>query len=146
MSAYNMRVGANAVIIEADRILLIAFQDDLSGFHYNLPGGGITSGEIAEEALRREVREEVCAEITVGRLLFITEYEPIRAQNKYGTLHKLGLIYECRLTGDSRPHLPDQPDAHQIGVEWLPLGDLSSAPLLPLIADRIMAALGHLSA
>src|SRR5437879_2684378 len=97
MQAYNMRVGVNAVTIKDGSILLVAFKDDSAEFHYNLPGGGITEGEILHEALKREVQEETCAEIEVGQLLFVTEYEPNHLKNRYGTLHKLSLVFACQL-------------------------------------------------
>jgi len=74
MQTYNMRVGANAVIINDGSILLIAFEDEDAGFHYNLPGGGVEVNETIPEALTREVREETCAR------------HRIRANSQYRTL------------------------------------------------------------
>lgn len=136
---YNMRVGVNAAIIKNGSILLIAFEDD-SGFHYNLPGGGVDSGETILEALKREALEEACAEIEVGRLLLVTEYEPKRNSERYGSLHKLGLIFACRLKEGCTPRAPASPDAHQVGVHWVRLEDLPGAPLLPRVAAQLLAA------
>jgi ADP-ribose pyrophosphatase YjhB (NUDIX family) len=36
---------------------------------WNLPGGGLESGETVDEGLLREVREEVCAAVRVARLV-----------------------------------------------------------------------------
>lgn len=136
----NIRVGANAVIIQNDAILVVKF-DDETGPHFNLPGGGVEAGESIQEALVREVYEETCAKVSLGPLLLVTEYFPPRYQNLYGPTHKVGFFFKCHLLADSQPSLPAQADAHQVGVQWLPLADLPNEPLLPNIADRLLAAL-----
>jgi 8-oxo-dGTP diphosphatase len=136
----NIRVGVNAVIVQNDAILVVEF-DDETGLHFNLPGGGVEEGESIQEALVREVVEETCAKVSVGPLLLVTEYFPPRYQNLYGPTHKVGFFFECRLLADSQPHLPEQADPNQVGVQWLPLANLPNAPLLPRIADRLLAML-----
>ncbi len=137
---YNMRVGANAVIVRDDKLLLIEFHD-ATGPHFNLPGGGIDSQESIVAGLQREVREEACAEVTVGPLLLVVEYFPPHDEERYGPLHKLGLIFRCELLPGSEPHLPAQPDPHQVAVRWIPLAELAQQPLLPPILTRDLPAL-----
>ena len=136
----NIRVGANAVVVQNDAILVVEF-DDETGPHFNLPGGGVESSESIQEALVREVLEETCAKVSVGPLLLVTEYFPPRYQNLYGPAHKVGFFFECHLLAGSQPHLPEHADANQVGVQWLPLAKLPNAPLLPRIADRLLAML-----
>ena len=83
----HIRVGTKALILRDDAILLVEYNDE-SGIHYNMPGGGIEPDETLEEILIREVKEETCAEIEVGRPLIITEYEPKRNSFWGGPLHK----------------------------------------------------------
>ena len=64
---FNMRVGASAAVVRDDAILLVEFGGGWQR-HFNLPGGGEPRESIVE-GLRREVREETCAEITVGSRL-----------------------------------------------------------------------------
>ena|SRR5260221_8600917 len=140
MYSYNMRVGVNAVIIKDGKILLISFADDKSDFHYNLPGGGVEPGESLTEALKREAWEEACADIDVGKLLLVTEYEPRRNAGRYGEFHKLGLIFACQLKAKCEPRLPQNPDPNQVGVDWIRLEELVNVPLLPHIAAPLLAA------
>ena len=79
----GIRVGVKAAIVRDSAMLLVDIKDD-SGRHYNLPGGGVELGESLREALRREVLEETGAEVQVGRLLMLREYEPARAGERWG--------------------------------------------------------------
>jgi 8-oxo-dGTP diphosphatase len=137
---YNMRVGANAVIVRDGQLLVVEF-NDATGPHFNLPGGGVETDETIADGLRREVREETCAEVIVGPLLLVTEYFPPRYQNLYGPLHSLGLFFRCDLSAGSEPRLPAQPDPHQVGVRWIPLAGLAEQPLLPAILTTRLPAL-----
>lgn len=142
----GIRVGVSAAIVRDGAVLLVAFEDE-SGFHYNLPGGGVNLGESLHDAVRREVREETCAEVEVGRLLLVWEHVPSHANRHNGNIHKLGLIFAAQLLPGSEPSLPDVPDPNQVDVHWVPLVELAApsgprrGPLLPQIGPRLVAAL-----
>lgn len=122
-------------------ILLVEFDDDATGLHCNLPGGGVELGESLREGLARELLEETAAAVAVGRLLLTTEYLPSKHDGRYGPLQQLGLMFECSLLSGGEPRLPDAPDQNQVAVRWLPLDALPSAPLYPPIGQRIIDAL-----
>lgn len=139
-----IRLNVNAAIIRNDHILLIEFGEEP---HYNLPGGGLDPGESIEEGLKRECREEACAEVEVERLLMVWEYVPEKEDFRFGDRHKVGMIFLCRLQPGSEPHLPETPDENQVAVRWLPLADLQKAPgpgrhpLLPAMEKPLLEAL-----
>ncbi|MBH0170157.1 NUDIX domain-containing protein [Fictibacillus sp. 18YEL24] len=136
--SYPIRVRAGALIIENDAILLIEF-DDENGLHYNLPAGGVEPNESVKEAAKREAREEAAIEVNVGPLAFTYEYAPHLTDNRYGTTHSLGLMFECTRIGDSEPKLPDKADLNQTGVKWIPLKDLEQITLYPKVQRHIKA-------
>jgi ADP-ribose pyrophosphatase YjhB (NUDIX family) len=144
MDKLPVRVNVNAAIVRGNEILLIEFGDEP---HFNLPGGGLEPGESVEEGLRRECREEACAEIEVDRLLMVWEYVPEKENFRYGGLQKLGLIFLCRLTAGSEPRLPEKPDPHQIGVRWIELSELEQLPgsrrhpIFPTVEKPLLEAL-----
>lgn len=134
----HIRVSTKALILRDNAILLVEY-DDESGLHYNMPGGGVEPDETLEEALKREVIEETCAEVEIGRPLIITEYEPKRNAFWGGTRHSLTVIFECKLTGETEPRMPQIPDPNQTAVKWIPLADLDKVELLPHVTDHILA-------
>jgi len=64
----NIRVGA--IIIKDDKILMV--KNNRDDYYYSV-GGRIQFGETAEQAIKREVKEELGFEMEVDRLGFICE-------------------------------------------------------------------------
>lgn len=128
--SFPVRVGVNAVVESENRLLAVKFNDE-TGPHYNLPGGGVQPGECIPDALTREVHEETTADVEVGELVFVHEYYPTDHGDKFGSVHKLTLFFECELSRTSTPRLPETPDPNQGGVEWLSLDSIEEQPLLP---------------
>ncbi|MFE5318317.1 NUDIX domain-containing protein [Paenibacillus sp. NPDC056579] len=69
----SLRPSVCAAIIIKNRILMV-FQDHGDRSFWTLPGGGVENGESLEEAVLREVREEVKLNGRVERLLFEATY------------------------------------------------------------------------
>ncbi|MDQ1914729.1 NUDIX domain-containing protein [Paenibacillus sp. GD4] len=135
----KIRLRACALIIQKGAILLIEYaNDDDDGVHYNLPAGGVEPGETLTEAAIREAREEACADIEVGRVAFVYEYQPVKSDFIYGDTHSVGITFECKLKAGSRPQLPKKPDPNQIGVKWIPVSDLEGIRLYPEINQDII--------
>lgn len=88
-----------AVIEQQDRFLVTQRQAGvhLSGM-WEFPGGKIDPTETHADALRREIREELDADVDVGELVLATTHAYIE---QTVTLY----FYRCRLVGDPRPML-----------------------------------------
>ena len=104
-----------------------------------LPGGRVEIMESSEDALHREMREELGIDIRVERLLWVMEnlYE---YQGHYG--HELGLYYLMTLDGAAEFYDISRTfrclDAPDLTLQWLPLAGLSSVELLPpMLAKRL---------
>ena len=103
-----------AAVIERDGSFLVTRR--LEGTHlggmWEFPGGKITTGETHAEALVREIREELDADIDVGALLFETQFD--YAERRV-SLH----FYRCTLRGEPKPLLGQQ-------MKWVPRAELST--------------------
>lgn len=67
-------VGAFAIIFDAQHRVLLCHRRDMD--RWNLPGGGVMSGETPWQAVIREVQEEVGLVVTVERLIGVYAYPP----------------------------------------------------------------------
>ena len=89
---------------------------------WEFPGGKMEVGETAEEALVREIREELSAEISVGELLTTVEYD-------YPAFHLTMHCFLCTLIGDAL-HLNEHEAARWLSpdeldtVKWLPADEI----------------------
>ena len=135
----KIRLRAGALIIQNGAVLLVEYQNDNgSGVHYNLPGGGVEPGETLAEAVIREVREETSADVEVGPVAFVYEYQPAKTNYLYGDVHSVAITFACTIKDGGVPAMPAHPDPQQTHVKWIPVPELESIQLYPEITRDIM--------
>ena len=95
----SIRPVAVAVPRRGDDLLVFEYHDSAKGETFYRPlGGGIDFGEMAEAAVRRELREELDVELLDVRLLGVLE-NIFHAFGRDG--HELVFVFECRLADRS---------------------------------------------
>ena len=92
-------------------------QGDYKGW-WEFPGGKVEAEETPEEALRREIREELKVEITVEEYLTTVEYD-------YPAFHLVMDCFWCRII-EGEPVLLEHEAAR-----WLPIQQLKQVKWLP---------------
>lgn len=92
---------------------------------WEFPGGKMEEGETPEEALKREIREELSAEISVGELLTTVEYD-------YPKFHLTMHCYRCTL-------LSSLTLIEHEAAKWLAKAELNTVKWLP--ADELVIAI-----
>ncbi len=123
---------AICVCREGERILVAEYQEK-GRLYYRPLGGGIQFGEYGHEAIKREIREEIGAELTdvhyLGMLENIYASEGVRA-------HQIVLVYDGRLTHPSfyaKEILEGDELGEPFKVMWKRLDDFGEgkAPVYP---------------
>jgi len=107
-----------AIIVDGDKIF--ATQRGYGEWKdwWEFPGGKIDAGESPEEALRREIREELATEIEVGELLTTVEYD-------YPKFHLIMHCYMCKVLSGNLVLLEHE------AAKWLKREELHSVKWLP---------------
>jgi mutator protein MutT len=113
-----------AVIEENDAFLVTRRQEGvhLAGL-WEFPGGKIDPSETHGEALKREIREELAADVDVQELMFHTTHA-------YADRSVALYFYRCRLVGAPRPLLGQQ-------MEWVPRAELGTLGFPPADVELI---------
>lgn len=107
-----------AIIVKGDRFLATqrGYGDFAGGWEF--PGGKVEPNETPEQALVREIKEELGADIEVGEYLVTSEHD-------YDNFHLSMRCYLCSLVSD-HVDLLEHRDARWLdattidSVEWLP--------------------------
>ena len=91
---------------------------------WEFPGGKMEAGESSEDALKREIREELSTDICIEEFLCTVEYD-------YPKFHLTMHCYLCSLMTDSL-HLNEHEAA-----KWLTKDELNSVKWLPADVELI---------
>ena len=120
-----------AIIVKGDQVFATQRgYGDFKGW-WEFPGGKIEAGECPQETLKREIMEELEAEIVVGNLLETVEWD-------YPAFHLTMHSFVCSLKSESL-HLNEHTDS-----AWLTKDNLGSVKWLPadlILLDKISALL-----
>lgn len=114
-------VRATALIVEEGKLLVV---EDEDGF-YTI-GGAIQVGERTEEAVIREVKEELGVKAQAGQLAFVVEN---RFEQAGVHFHNIEFHYLVDLLEDAP--LTMQEDERQLPCRWIALNQLHTVPLKP---------------
>lgn len=113
-----------AIILHDNRIFATqrGYGDFKGGWEF--PGGKVEPGESPEEALVREIREELAMEIEVGKLFHTVEYD-------YPAFHLSMDCFPCKIKFGTPVLL------EHAAAQWLTMEELDSVAWLPADLDLI---------
>lgn len=121
---------AAGVVLKGDEVLLIRRVKDKEEY-FVFPGGGVEEGETVEEALLREIKEELSVDAEIDRFLFKV-YNPGRTD--LGWIGRDDYFYliteysgEPILGGPEKERMNED---NQYYLEWHKIGQLSNMETL----------------
>lgn len=129
----RIRNAVKALPIKGDEVLLMQCCDPSGYAYFSLFGGGQDPMESQQEALQRELLEELGWRMHIGRLFAVIEEiydDPALIERKPKSAHHLLHLYLCE-PKDVPAQPPTQPDGDQVGVKWVKLADIPKTNLFP---------------
>ena len=107
-----------AIIVKDNKVFATqrGYGDFKDGWEF--PGGKIEEGESPEDALRREIKEELNADIKICDLLHTVEYD-------YPKFHLSMKCYLCELLSEEIELIEHE------AAKWLDYGDIRTVDWLP---------------
>lgn len=135
---------ARAIVVEDGAIVVNKSRNDKSGQEYfALPGGHVDPGESCIDALEREWKEELGADLDVLDLCFVAESIYPGRKKEETERHELVLLFHAALASPLQHNGKeiDSPEPNK-NFQWLRFEDLESANLLPFtVKDFLMSTL-----
>lgn len=129
-----------AVIVARDRVLVVrkSPDDEHQPGRWELPGGRLKAGETPDDALVREVREEVGLEVVPGRPLAVWSW---RLGDGPDAPTVVAVARECTVADDSAPEAVS--GEHDCAA-WVRIADVLALDLIPGARGPIAEALANL--
>lgn len=121
MNSIVLRVAAKAVIVnEKNQVLLVressTHDTNTQSGLFGIPGGRLEIGEMYEDGLIREVREETGLEVVIGQPFYIGEWHPIIK----GVKHQIIAIFTVCKAKVTEVKLSEEHDDYR----WVGANDL----------------------
>ena len=128
MTMTEFRCAAHALIRnEGNKILLLKRSDrnDYKPGYWDIPGGTVEAGETVEEALKREAKEEIGAEIDVKGPLFV-----FTNKDQLPKRQTIQIVYECIIQKSVQLQLCE--NEHSL-YRWVETHDLGKYKLIAFV-------------
>jgi 8-oxo-dGTP diphosphatase len=136
----NYIKGVSAALAHQGKILIVrrSINDDFLAGYYEMPGGKIEPGEDEEQALIREIQEEVSLKVKALKKFHVFTYQPGPAT------HCTDYQYLVAIVGDeniSNLKLSDEHDEHK----WINEAELNElSPITPEAKESLKLAFKEL--
>jgi mutator protein MutT len=111
-------VGVGAIIVKGEEVLLARRGKDPGYGKWSIPGGAVKLGETLEEAVIREVCEEVNLSVRVGEVVEVLE-RILRDPEGKVQYHYVLVDFLCEyLSGEEKP------SSDALEVQWVPVSEI----------------------
>lgn len=104
---------AGAIVLDDENRVLLLKHRYRSGSGWGIPGGFIEREEQPEEALKRELQEEVGLQVKDVRIVHARSFPRLR---------QIEILFLCRRAGDAKPRSGEVTKADWFSLDSLPVG------------------------
>lgn len=119
-SKIRLREASRAVLLDENNLVPILHVK--SGKFHKLPGGGIDEGESKEEALVREILEEVGAKIKIeSEIGKIVEYRSDKNFKWGSDMKQVSYCYLGKILSKGNPKFTEKEMIEEFELVWMPL-------------------------
>lgn len=123
-------VGVGAVIIKDGKILLVKRGNEPNKGKWSIPGGLVNTGESLEDALKREIMEEVGFEIDVEDVACVSE--EVFRENGDVKYHYIIIDFFANIVGGELRVGSDAVDA-----KWVKLNEIDSLDVVDFVKKLV---------
>ncbi|MBE8539100.1 NUDIX domain-containing protein [Geoglobus acetivorans] len=123
-------VGVGAVVIRDGKILLVKRANEPNKGKWSVPGGLVRKGERLEEALEREIWEELGVGVVIKDVACVTD-EIILDEKGNVEYHYVIVDFFAEITGEPRA----MSDAEE--VAWIGLDDIESVDVVDFVKKLV---------
>ena len=135
---YNFKFRVSGLVVKNNKLLLVDMDD--SGF-LCLPGGYVELGETTEEAVKRELNEEIRQDVIIEKYLGVVENYFINKYNK--KMHEISFYYLMKLINDDIDDNEftlienDKGNKIKLDFKWVDINDLDDFDVRPAFLKKI---------
>ncbi|MGH4122825.1 MAG: NUDIX hydrolase [Clostridium sp.] len=135
---FNYRVAG--IIIHHNKLLIM--KDDHSPYYY-IPGGRVAMNELSEDAIIREIKEELNAEVKVNRMLWVNE-NLFHEENPHENFHEICFFYlldliDDKLINKGNEFILKENGEHNLSFYWEDIDKIKDLDIYPLfIKNKIL--------
>ena len=113
MTQVRFTVTAGAIIFNNEGKVLLLKHRFRAGSGWGIPGGFLEAGEQPEEAMRRELREEIGLEV---------DHVEIFTSRSFKKPRQVEILFRCRATAEVKPLTIEVERAEWFSIHELPAG------------------------
>ena len=125
---FNLRV--YALIIDEHKRILLSDEFRFGHFFTKFPGGGVEANEGVIDALRRELQEELSAEMLDSSFFYFNDFKQVSVfdpSQQLVAFYYLVKIHQPEIQGNTPYSIPFQEETEK--QRWMPLIDLMEKDL-----------------
>ncbi|MFN7038903.1 MAG: NUDIX domain-containing protein [Alphaproteobacteria bacterium] len=133
---YTSHLGVYALITNNNKILLIKKNRGPYEGLLDLPGGSLEKHESIEEALMREIKEEIGTDIlSYTQLSAFSTFFNYHQNNKPHTLRHIAILYKVIINNDKVKYDHEGEDSD--GCVWLNKNNINAEIVSPIVSEAL---------